>query len=202
MGDKWLIKLNTIHVDLVPWAFHKSHETSEELLIGRWSARAWGGEQRQPSGQTCGMFHVGRYCSLVALIAAVTFGRPNGDFQLTIVHVNDIHARFQETSRDGEKCQKEGPCYGGMARVAEAASRILKEERNSIFLNAGDNYQGSIWYTVFNWNVTVEILNLLPFDAMVSGRPPLDIHYNLALSTQKDEQNTAKYTAMLKLGHS
>lgn len=36
-------------------------------------------------------------------------------------------------------------------------------------MNAGDNFQGTLWYNVFRWNVTQYFLNLLPVDAMVKN---------------------------------
>lgn len=44
------------------------------------------------------------------------------------------------------------------------------EERkslNPIYLNAGDYFQGTLWYSTFRWNITSYFLNLLPADAMV-----------------------------------
>jgi 5'-nucleotidase len=38
---------------------------------------------------------------------------------------------------------------------------------NSIYLNAADNFQGTLWYSLFKWNATQHFLNLLPADAMV-----------------------------------
>lgn len=45
---------------------------------------------------------------------------------------------------------------------------------NSILLNAGDNFQGTIWYTFFKWNVTQYFLNKLQFDAIVLGNHEFD----------------------------
>lgn len=39
---------------------------------------------------------------------------------------------------------------------------------NPIYLNAGDNFQGTFWYTVGSWNVTSQFLNMLNADAVVS----------------------------------
>lgn len=43
-----------------------------------------------------------------------------------------------------------------------------QEDLNPIYLNAGDNFQGTLWYNIGRWNVTKEFLNMLPADAMVS----------------------------------
>lgn len=67
------------------------------------------------------------------------------------------------TCRDGERC------IGGYARVVATVKRLLYEHRdkNPIYMNAGDNYQGTIWFNTFSWNVTSYFLNLLPAEVMV-----------------------------------
>lgn len=59
---------------------------------------------------------------------------------------------------------------GGIARISTAVNRLLKERPNAIFLNAGDHYQGTLWYTVHRWNVTATFMNMLPHDAMVKRK--------------------------------
>ena len=38
------------------------------------------------------------------------------EFNLTIIHTNDVHAHFLESDSRGSPCTQP-PCYGGMARV-------------------------------------------------------------------------------------
>jgi 5'-nucleotidase len=45
--------------------------------------------------------------------------------------------------------------------------KIKAERPNVLYLNAADNFQGTLWYNVFRWNATQYFLNLLPADAMV-----------------------------------
>lgn len=44
----------------------------------------------------------------------------------------------------------------------------IREHINPIYLNAGDNFQGTLWYSLGRWNVTCEFLNMLKADAVVS----------------------------------
>lgn len=64
---------------------------------------------------------------------------------------------------------EEAKCVGGIARIYTAVTKLKKERPNAIFLNAGDNYQGSLWYNVHRWNVTAVFMNKLPHDAMVNA---------------------------------
>jgi 5'-nucleotidase len=45
---------------------------------------------------------------------------------------------------------------------------------NPIYLNAGDNFQGTIWYNTGRWNVTNQFLNILPADAQTIGNHDFD----------------------------
>ncbi|RZC32902.1 5 nucleotid C, Metallophos, and/or PGA cap domain containing protein [Asbolus verrucosus] len=50
----------------------------------------------------------------------------------------------------------------------------MKERPNPLLLNAGDNFQGTLWYIVHRWNVTQHFLNKLPFDAITIGNHEFD----------------------------
>ncbi|RZC39648.1 uncharacterized protein BDFB_009824 [Asbolus verrucosus] len=89
----------------------------------------------------------------------------NDLYDLTVVHVNDFHARFEETNDAGGTCKYEG-CIGGFSRLYSEINDILTQLPDHILLNAGDNFQGTLWYNIFKWNVTQYFLNKLPFDAI------------------------------------
>lgn len=63
-------------------------------------------------------------------------------------------------------------CYGGFARVRaildSELDRAKKENVSVLSLNAGDNYQGTVWYSIFKWEIVSVFVNMLPIDAMVS----------------------------------
>ena len=90
-------------------------------------------------------------------------------FPLTIIHMNDMHARFEETNTLGNICKEPSKCIGGFARVVTKVRELRANSPNPIFLNAGDNFQGTHYYNTFKWNVTQYFLNLEPSDAMVSS---------------------------------
>ena len=61
---------------------------------------------------------------------------------LTIIHVNDIHAHFEEVNENTTRCREENACFGGIARMVTKKNEILDEDSEALFLNAGDFYQG------------------------------------------------------------
>ncbi|GJQ83469.1 hypothetical protein Trydic_g8594 [Trypoxylus dichotomus] len=95
------------------------------------------------------------------------------NFELSIIHLNDFHARFEEMSLSAGACNSDN-CIGGFSRVYAAVTELVDEKPNAIFLNAGDNFQGTLWYNMFRWNVTQFFLNLLPTDAITLGNHEFD----------------------------
>jgi len=91
-------------------------------------------------------------------------------FELSIIHFNDFHAHFEQSNEFSGTCLEgqEESCFGGIARIATTVKSLLTERPNPVFLNAGDNFQGTLWYTKFKWNVTAYFLNMLPLDALVT----------------------------------
>ena len=55
-------------------------------------------------------------------------------------------------SRDEDK--QKGKCFGGIARLQTAVKKLRASDKNVLWLNAGDFYQGTVWYSHFKWKVT------------------------------------------------
>lgn len=70
-------------------------------------------------------------------------------FNLTVLHINDIHCRFEEANKFGGSCTPQesaaGKCFGGYARLVHQSRVIREENPNTIFLAAGDFFQGTMW---------------------------------------------------------
>lgn len=102
----------------------------------------------------------------------------DSEFEIRIVHTNDMHARFEETSKVSSACSPKekaaGECYGGFARLATLIRQFRNSGTKTIFLNAGDTYQGSIWFNVFKWEIVSKFLNILAPDAISLGNHEFD----------------------------
>ena len=98
---------------------------------------------------------------------------------ITLLHVNDIHAHFDEINSYTGRCHqdqaKNGECFGGAGRMITKVNEIRdKNPNNTLFLNAGDYYQGTIYYTLFKYEVVTEFANLLNYDAFGVGNHDFD----------------------------
>jgi len=97
-----------------------------------------------------------------------------------LIHINDIHAHFEEVNVNTGRCHQDQAeaqqCYGGAARIKTMVDRIRSEkpEMDSIFLNAGDYYQGTIWYSLFKYQPVLEIAQRLNYTAMGVGNHDFD----------------------------
>lgn len=77
--------------------------------------------------------------------------------------------RFVETSPAGTVCNPDdAPCVGGFARLTTMVREAFQREPQSLLLNGGDSFQGTIWYNLLRWNVTQDFMNILDHDAHVS----------------------------------
>ena len=77
-----------------------------------------------------------------------------------------------------------GKCFGGVARLKKTVNDICLQHENVVFVNSGDFYQGTMWYTSFKWEVVAEFANMLKFTAAVSDHRILKI-FPCWLGTQK-----------------
>ncbi len=92
-----------------------------------------------------------------------------------ILHVNDIHSFLEPEAidlvLDHEKTTVE---VGGMARVAGLIRRLARNSENCLVLHAGDEVQGTLYYTLFGGRADADVMNAVGFDAMALGNHEFD----------------------------
>lgn len=98
-----------------------------------------------------------------------------GHFNMSFYHINDVHAHLDEFGSSGTDCTKpERGCYGGYARVKTVMEETRPEHPDSLFLNVGDEFQGTLFYTFYKGEKIAEALNQMGFDAMTLGNHEWD----------------------------
>ena len=90
-------------------------------------------------------------------------------------HINDVHAHLDEFRSSGTDCTdpKDG-CYGGYARISTVVSERRPVLNSSLFLNAGDEFQGTLFYAYYGGEKIAETINQLGFDGMTLGNHEFD----------------------------
>lgn len=98
-----------------------------------------------------------------------------GHFNMSFYHINDVHAHLDEFSSSGTDCTKPASgCYGGYARVKTVLEATRPAHPDSLLLNVGDEFQGTLFYTFYKGEKIADTLNQLGFDAMTLGNHEWD----------------------------
>ncbi|XP_042362777.1 snake venom 5'-nucleotidase-like [Plectropomus leopardus] len=99
----------------------------------------------------------------------------SGAWNLVLLHTNDVHARVEETSKHAGKCSiSSSGCFAGVARRATMIKRIRSNESNVLLLDAGDQFQGTIWFNHYKGAEAAHFMNKLGYDAMALGNHEFD----------------------------
>ena len=109
---------------------------------------------------------------------ALSAGMAQADYSLTILHTNDFHARFEPISKYDSGCSAEdngeGKCFGGTARLVTAIKEARARSNNSILVDGGDQFQGTLFYTYYKGKLAAEMMNKLGYDGMTVGNHEFD----------------------------
>ncbi len=113
-----------------------------------------------------------------AAVLALASGAAQADYSLTILHTNDFHDRFEQISKFDSACSPEdsekGECFGGSARLVTALADARARSNNTILVDGGDQFQGTLFYTYYKGTMTAEFMNKLGYDAMTVGNHEFD----------------------------
>ncbi|HLO97481.1 MAG TPA: bifunctional metallophosphatase/5'-nucleotidase [Fimbriimonas sp.] len=105
------------------------------------------------------------FLSAVALLAGTAFAqRP---LTVTVLHMNDIHSHLDPTPIRGVQ-------YGGLARVQTLIKGVRAKEKNVLLLNAGDVFQGTLYFNMYDGLADATVLNEMGFDAQCLGNHEFD----------------------------
>lgn len=89
---------------------------------------------------------------------SVVFAQGGGDFTLTILHTNDVHAHYE----------------GTLARQTTLLKQIRAETSNLLLLDAGDRFQGTLFYRLYKGEMAQWAMNMQGYQAMAVGNHEFD----------------------------
>ncbi len=87
---------------------------------------------------------------------------------IRILHINDLHGFVHSSHNPGMS-----EPLGGAAQLAEKIN-MLRAEKPSILLSAGDMIQGDSWANLASGASAIELMNVMRFDAMTTGNHEYD----------------------------
>lgn len=104
--------------------------------------------------------------STIVLLAALTLtaNAQDSSYSLTVMHTNDTRANHLPDA-DG---------VGGDAREATVVQQIRAEVDNSLLVDAGGRFTGTLFHRVYAGQDNVQIMNALGYQAMTVGNPEFD----------------------------
>lgn len=113
---------------------------------------------------------------LICLLAASCTHANN--YHLTILHTNDVHSRIYPIDDADQTCLPDKVtyhgCYGGVARRMTQINQIRSERENVLLLDAGDEFQGSAFYTFYRGQEASVFMNRMGYAAMAVGNHEFD----------------------------
>lgn len=115
-----------------------------------------------------GLMAIGATAALGSL-PAVGYSRSK-EVKITILHTNDVHSRVEPFPMDGTRLQG----LGGVARRSTLINKIRSEEPNVLLFDAGDMFQGTPYFNVFDGQIELELMSKLGYDAGTFGNHEFD----------------------------
>lgn len=102
---------------------------------------------------------------LTILLPALVLAEP---LSIRILHINDFHGFVRPIGTTGMSFP-----LGGAARLAERIN-LVRTEKPSLLLSAGDMIQGDSWANLSDGESVIEMMNIMKFDAMTTGNHEFD----------------------------
>ena len=98
------------------------------------------------------------------------------DFTLTVLHTNDVHSSFGGVTEKGQTCYAvlcEGG-RGGYVRLDQAVRAIRQDTPDAVFLDAGDIFQGTLFWTLHKEAMPAALLDKMDYQAIIPGNHEFD----------------------------
>ena len=89
--------------------------------------------------------------------------------KFVILHSNDMHGDFLAEAQGGD-----GNLIGGLSLLSGYIKKVRREEKNTLYMIAGDMLQGSMIDSEFKGVSTMEIMNYLAPDVVTLGNHEMD----------------------------
>jgi 5'-nucleotidase/UDP-sugar diphosphatase len=113
-----------------------------------------------------------------ALLSMAPWAAAQGGYTLTVLHTNDVHAHILQFNSTGGDCSQAdaaaGKCFGGVARRATEIAKVRAEGGNVLLVDAGDEFQGTLFYTKYKGEEAQRFMNEMGYQAMAVGNHEFD----------------------------
>jgi 5'-nucleotidase/UDP-sugar diphosphatase len=118
-----------------------------------------------PNKRVVGVLLVLAMLALLSVAAFTARGEASLQTEITILHTNDTHAHLESFG---------DPVEGGVARRYTAIQQVKDEGGNVLLLDAGDAFQGTLFFNVWEGEEEAYFMNALGYQAMAVGNHEFD----------------------------
>jgi 5'-nucleotidase / UDP-sugar diphosphatase len=110
--------------------------------------------------------------SLAWMCVGIKFAHAAGPeaYRVRIIHTNDHHARIEPVMGGTPPA----PIHAGVSRRKTLIDAIHGEGGNQLLIDAGDVFQGTLWFTQYLGQADLEFYNALGYEAMAIGNHEFD----------------------------
>ena len=112
-----------------------------------------------------------KIATILALLLAAWAGPAvpavGGEVTITILHTNDMHAHLEPFTQRGRE-------MGGYARQATLIKQLRATDPNPLVLCAGDTFQGTLYFNVYEGLADLAFMNYVGVQAMAVGNHEFD----------------------------
>jgi 5'-nucleotidase len=110
--------------------------------------------------------------ALAWLCTGIEFAHAAGPeaYKLRIIHTNDHHARIEPVMGGTPAA----PIHGGVSRRKTLIDAIRDEGGNQLLIDAGDVFQGTLWYNQYFGQADLEFYHAMGYEAMTIGNHEFD----------------------------
>ena len=111
------------------------------------------------------------YASALGYLNTLPLGMPGDELiSLTILHTNDVHSRIDPFPMDSGR----NAGQGGVAKRATMIDQIRQESQHVLLFDAGDMFQGTPYFNMFNGELEIKLMSQLGYDAGTIGNHDFD----------------------------
>ena len=105
------------------------------------------------------------------LYTGIDFAHAAGEetFNVRIIHTNDHHARIEPVLNGTT------PVHGGVSRRKSMIDAIRSQGGNQLLIDAGDVFQGTLWFNQYRGLADAEFYNAMGYEAMTIGNHEFDL---------------------------
>ena len=101
---------------------------------------------------------------------------------LSLVHTNDLHSHLLPFNEYGDCTSDNQNCLGGFARIIAFMKNEKQQNPDTIFLEAGDRFTGTAFYTLTKSKYLLPLFQMMPYDAATLGNHEFDDNLNETVS--------------------